>query len=210
MMVKVSIVRQVSYTDANSPQTLTSSMQGSSPGWRPPERCIIHPRAIVGLWIGLCLLSTRWYLNYAALCATWWKWPLPFSSSTTMASVRGMTTQPWRKSELNQLTRCKVFANNIRLPFQEDWSDGLGIIVKNYLDTAPPVGDKKLQEACMAKTDSYFMHADVPASYKDAFQLWTAVAEGVKGSDSLIDAKTKEKWEKANGWVSARSANFLS
>ena len=72
----------------------------------------------------------------------------------------------------------------ISLPFYEDTSCALGIVVRTYLDELHTLEDPT-SEASRAEMktrgESWLAHADFEHSFNDALQLWDAVSVILEG-----------------------------
>ena len=95
-----------------------------------------------------------------------------------------------------------------RLPFQEEYSAGLGILTKTYFDELgvsedPP--EKKHQDLIMEKTGKWLIYTNVPGSLGLALQLWDAVYNGVKSSDDkIIKEEDRKLWGEVDSWLDPR------
>ena len=95
-----------------------------------------------------------------------------------------------------------------RLPFQEHYSAGLGVLTKIYLDelsTLEQVSDRDEQQRTMSRAEGWLVHTDVSGSFNLACELWDAVYEGVQGSSSgLLSDGDRETWNEVDAWLGPR------
>ena len=98
-------------------------------------------------------------------------------------------------------------ADGHRLPFQENYSAGLGVIAKTYFDElarSETPTDKATQQGIVEQAEGWFFHIDVSNSLNDACQLWKAVCAGVQEAGSALDESQKKEWVATEKWMLER------
>ena len=91
-----------------------------------------------------------------------------------------------------------------RLPFRDDFSSGLGILTKTYLDelggAEKPLGAAQ-QRAVMGRAEDWLIHTDVSGSFKLTCELWDAVLAGViTASSKCMNEEDRKHWQDVDRW----------
>ena len=94
-----------------------------------------------------------------------------------------------------------------RLPFRDDFSAGLGILTKTYLDEfgslSRPI-DASQRQNIMDRAELWLVHTNVSGSFKLSCELWDAVFAGVRtAGDNCVDFQTRRHWESVDQWFKA-------
>ena len=91
-----------------------------------------------------------------------------------------------------------------RLPFRDDFSAGLGVLTKTYLDELGLL-EKPMEEtqkgSAMHRVENWLIHTDVTGSFKRAGELWDAFYEGVRSaSPKCIKDDERKRWREVDQW----------
>ncbi|KAL8830353.1 MAG: hypothetical protein Q9170_005766 [Blastenia crenularia] len=96
----------------------------------------------------------------------------------------------------------------LRLPFFEEDSCALGVVVLNYLDelpSRPEPTSEATRDEIKSKGQGWIAHGDFNRSLLHAFQLWDAVYGAVKGAKEYgEEVKELKMWEEVDQWLSQR------
>ena len=91
-----------------------------------------------------------------------------------------------------------------RLPFREDFSAGLGILTKTYLDElggVPRPIEAAQRQAVMDRAEGWLIHTDVAGSFKLTCELWDALLAGVQAASAkCVSAADKKQWAAVDAW----------
>ena len=125
-----------------------------------------------------------------------------------MLSESARTFQILRQRKLDPRCPRTGLMRSFRLPFQEHYSAGLGVLTKIYLDelsTLEQLSDPNEQQKTMGRAEGWLVHTDVSGSFKRACELWDAVYESIKVADpALLSKEDKETWSQVDNWLSPR------
>ncbi|KAA6408456.1 MAG: hypothetical protein FRX48_07538 [Lasallia pustulata] len=91
------------------------------------------------------------------------------------------------------------------LPFYDENSYALGVVVKTYLDelfTRDDPTSETTRAEMKAKGPEWCQYCDFAGSLDDAFDLWDAVYKGVKTAGAEI--KDQGMWDEVDRWLAAR------
>jgi hypothetical protein len=101
-------------------------------------------------------------------------------------------------------------ANACRLPFLLPNNCALSIAVKSYLDELlsndadPTSADTKARVLVIASTKYFPQSEDFSGDLNTAFDLWDAIAQGVKNGGSAVPEAIKKLWSETNEWLAVR------
>ena len=95
-----------------------------------------------------------------------------------------------------------------RLPFERQWSAGLGVVTASYFEELASSGDatdKSSQQKCLQSVETHFPQVNLNDGLKKSWTLWNAFEAAISSAPSgLIRPEQKKTWLETGVWFKAR------